>query len=594
MRLPSTFVLLTAAALIGCGDARAASPAASPAPAIFAPGVIAGPADDGAAAFTPDGATVIFMRGTDSFTLMESHRLDGRWSTPRAASFSGHWRDLDPAMSPDGSFLLFVSNRPAAPGGPPTDAMSAGKLRAGQGMNLWRVDRRGERWGDPVRLPDTVNRCSMTFAPSIAADGSVYFIGCGTPDGKLQLLRSMYRESRYLPPHAVALGDDDAGMQIRDPAIAPDRSFMIVSTKPTGSQQPYSLAITFHTSGGWSTPRDLGDTVNGGKHSMGAQLGPDHRTLYFYSDRRLPPSAPDHAAAWNNGADHIWQVSLAAWLDAPPRVAPAAATLFPAESPWGPGDDASPAFTPDGHTVVSARGQGPSRRIYISRLQAGVWSRPERAPFSDQWMDLEPAMAPDGSYLVFISNRPATLGGKALDGYFGGRPQPGRGGNLWRVNRTGDGWGTPMRLADTVNTGPATYAPTVAKDSSLYFMKPDPQSGRLRIYFSRFAAGLYQSPVPLAVPADSGVTADVDPAVAPDQSFIVFSSNRAPSAADASDMFIAFATPSGWSRPVRLGPSGYEARLGPDPSTLYFTAADHRIHRLSIAPWLARHAATRP
>jgi hypothetical protein len=49
---------------------------------------------------------------------------------------------------------------------------------------------------------------------------------------------------------------------------------------------------------------------------MGAQLGPDHRTLYFYSDRRLPPSDPRAAAAWNNGDDHIWQVSLAPWLDA--------------------------------------------------------------------------------------------------------------------------------------------------------------------------------------------------------------------------------------------------------------------------------------
>jgi hypothetical protein len=49
---------------------------------------------------------------------------------------------------------------------------------------------------------------------------------------------------------------------------------------------------------------------------MGAQLGADHRTLYFYSDRRLPPSNPDAAATWNNGADHIWQVSLASWLDA--------------------------------------------------------------------------------------------------------------------------------------------------------------------------------------------------------------------------------------------------------------------------------------
>jgi hypothetical protein len=37
--------------------------------------------------------------------------------------------------------------------------------------------------------------------------------------------------------------------------------------------------------------------------------------------------------------------------------------------------------------------------------------------------------------LVFASNRPATDAGAALDGNYGGAVQPGRGGNLWRVDR---------------------------------------------------------------------------------------------------------------------------------------------------------------
>jgi hypothetical protein len=315
MRLPSVFMILAAAGALGgtTGVVRATPPDSPPTAAIFAPGAIAGTDDDGAAAFTPDGATVYFMRGTDSFTLMESHRSGGHWSTPLAAPFSGQWRDLDPAMAPDGSFLLFVSNRPATPGGPPIDAVHAGKRRAGQGMNLWRVNRQGNGWSAPVRLPDVVNSCSMTFAPSIAADGSIYFIGCAGPNGDFKLLQSPYRDGHYATPYVVALGDADA--TIRDPAIAPDSSFIVASIKHA-AQEPYRLAIAFRTPTGWSAPRDLGDTVNGGKHSMGAQLGADHRTLYFYSDRRLPPSNPDAAATWNNGADHIWPVSLASWLDA--------------------------------------------------------------------------------------------------------------------------------------------------------------------------------------------------------------------------------------------------------------------------------------
>jgi hypothetical protein len=105
----------------------------------------------------------------------------------------------------------------------------------------------------------------------------------------------------------------DAGATIRDPAIAPDGSFIVVSIKHA-LQAPYRLAIAFRTPEGWSAPQDLGDAVNGGKESMGAQLGPDHRTLYFYSDRRAAGAQAD--AVWNNGHDHIWQLSLAPWLDA--------------------------------------------------------------------------------------------------------------------------------------------------------------------------------------------------------------------------------------------------------------------------------------
>ncbi|WP_431635123.1 hypothetical protein ACQVBX_15170 [Dyella sp. KULCS107] len=147
MHHAALYALLLSAALSGRVLATADAPAVTGrAPTVFAPGAIAGDADDGAAAFTSDGDTVVFMRGTDSFSLMESHRVHGRWSTPVPAAFSGRWRDLDPAMAPDGSYLLFVSNRPERPGQGPIDAVLGKQRHTGAGMNLWRVDRHGDRW----------------------------------------------------------------------------------------------------------------------------------------------------------------------------------------------------------------------------------------------------------------------------------------------------------------------------------------------------------------------------------------------------------------------------------------------------------------
>ncbi|MDR3443944.1 MULTISPECIES: PD40 domain-containing protein [unclassified Dyella] len=293
--------------LLAISPLMAPLPADPPVPALFLAGDLG---DSASPAFTPDGGTVYFMRGTDKgAAVMVSHRINGQWSAPMPAPFSGHWRDGDPSMAPDGSYLLFTSNRPAAPDGQPIDAVHNGKVLTGQGLNLWRVDRKGDGWSEPVRLPATVNTCNSSFAPSIAADDSIYYIGCA-PDGVIRPLRATHENGQYQASYAVAVGDKDA--QVRDVAIAPDRSFMVFSIRHD-PKQPYRLAIAFHTAHNWSEPQDLGDTVNGGTHSMGSQLGCDHRTLYFSSDRALPASEPAHGVTSD---DHIWRVSLTPWLAA--------------------------------------------------------------------------------------------------------------------------------------------------------------------------------------------------------------------------------------------------------------------------------------
>jgi hypothetical protein len=257
----------------------------------------------------------------------------------------------------------------------------------------------------------------------------------------------------------------------------------------------------------------------------------------------------------------------------------------PAAGPWTMAHDVSPAFNPDGTTVVFTRGSGAGRRLYVAHREAGAWSTPVPAPFSQQWMDLEPAMAPDGSYLVFASNRPAHGGGAALDGQWGGKAWPGRGGNLWRVDRIGAGWGTPVRLPDVVNAGSSTFSPAVARDGSVFFMHADPSDGTFHLYRSRLRHGHYEAAQPLALGAGSAHS-DYDPAMAPGASFLVFTSDRAPAMADGDHLFIAFATANGWSAPKDLGVAGNEARLGPDHRTLYFNASDQRVHSMSLASWL--------
>lgn len=284
-----------------------------------------------------------------------------------------------------------------------------------------------------------------------------------------------------------------------------------------------------------------------------------------------------------------------------------------------PAHDSAPAFAPDGRTVYVSRSNASGSTILVSRLRGGKWTNPQIAPFSGRWDDLEPAMSPDGSFIVFISSRPPDgKDGKSLDGFFNGKTQIGHSGNLWRVNKVGAEWSEPVHLPGNVNRSTAIYAPSVVGDGSIYFMEASGEKRKFRLFRSQFAGGVYQSPEPISF--STGDATDVDPAVAPDESFAVFGSSRSP--AQGIDLFIVFRKNGVWSEPLHMGTeinsagSDAEPRLSPDAQTVYFSSdrvmpvifprtlesanrglerikewdnGDYNIWQFSLAVWLKSH-----
>jgi hypothetical protein len=279
------------------------------APEIFAPGIVSGPAKEDSAVFTPDGTTVYFDRAQwPNAMILVSHRRKGTWSTPTIADFSGEWLDHDPAMAPDGSYLVYASSRPATAGG----------AAVCEGGNLWRVDRKGERWSAPTRLPDVINSSPKTYAPSIAANGSLYFQQPDPKTGEFHILHSGFRDGTYQPAEHVALGDH---VHELDPAIAPDESFIVFDASDPAKPDHDRLFIAFREGDSWGAATDLGDAVNARNNPWGAHLAPDRQTVYFSSERTTPIVFPRSRAqaesdlarlqAWDNGNENIWSVSLA-------------------------------------------------------------------------------------------------------------------------------------------------------------------------------------------------------------------------------------------------------------------------------------------
>lgn len=325
MKLYFLFSLIIVAVCFGLSDGQ--TPQKEIRPVIFAPGIISGPANDGAPTFTPDGKTLYFARSGSSWCLiLESHLINGVWAQPAIASFSGLWSDSQPALSPDGKRLVFVSFRPEK-------TVGNSKLTPGQPNNtprvaaMWEITRTAEGWSEPVRLPETVNISPRVFKPSIAADGSLYFMAKTKDNKTFRLFRAQYNHEKY--EQSVPLSFSDGNTTDVDPEIAPDESFLIFSS--AGRALPEDthehLYIVFKEGVSWGTVRPLrytGDYEKNPSDDGEANLSPDLRTLYFNSSRAMPIRANltraeaavdfERLNLWDNSNSNVWTISLVPWL----------------------------------------------------------------------------------------------------------------------------------------------------------------------------------------------------------------------------------------------------------------------------------------
>lgn len=277
--------------------------------------------------------------------------------------------------------------------------------------------------------------------------------------------------------------------------------------------------------------------------------------------------------------------------------------------PFAPGEikviaprNSAPAFAPAGDMVFLGQSQlNGDCAIMRSSRNGDTWSDLQTASFSGKYRDLEPAFSPDGKYLIFASNRPAIPSDSVLTGHYNGQVMPARGGNLWKVAFSDKGATAAERLPDMINGNSNVFSPSIVSDGSLYFMRAD-SGGKFHIYRSQNKRGKYMLPVKLPFTLDD--SGDYDPVVAPDESFIIFSSSRPP-APKVTDLFIVFRNGDGWSRPADLryllskDVFGIEARLSPDLQTLYFSNSqnisgekvpnEQYIWRIDISALLKAH-----
>ena len=208
--------------------------------------------------------------------------------------------------------------------------------------------------------------------------------------------------------------------------------------------------------------------------------------------------------------------------------------LFAPDIISGPFDERMISFIKEGTECYFQIRGVPRSTVFYTHLTALGWTRPETAFFSGYYFE-EFTFSGDGNTLVFTSNKPLNPADSVGGEFY-----------IWKSERTDGKWSEPCFLGEQFKG--AGY-PTISDNGNIYFFdNREEGSGREDIYISEYKNGKYQSPYCLGQEINSRNN-EVDPFIAPDESYLIFSSDRN----GKGGLFISYKNGENWTKPCYMG-----------------------------------------
>ncbi len=246
-------------------------------PRVFSPEIVSTQRNERDFAISPDGNVMFYsiVMPANNLSVIVYLAFDGFfWSEPETAAFSGAYKDLEPAYSPDGKKLFFVSKRPLAGNTEEKD------------YDIWYVETE-KGWTHPVNIGMPVNTEENEYYPSVSLNGNLYFTAkYGDSFGKEDIYFSRFENGKYAQPQN--LGEViNTSLYEFNAFIAPDETYLIFSS--WGRDDDIGggdLYISFKDGmNGWTKPKNLGSTINSDKLDYCPYVSPDGKYLFFTSER---------------------------------------------------------------------------------------------------------------------------------------------------------------------------------------------------------------------------------------------------------------------------------------------------------------------
>ncbi|MEN8230098.1 MAG: hypothetical protein ABFS38_18195 [Bacteroidota bacterium] len=248
-------------------------------PVLFAPGVVSTGMFTRDVAIAPYGKEIYFCVAIGNYaysTILYTKEVNGKWLAPEIVSFSGGpgVMDFEPALSPDGNKLFFLSTRPD------------GDEPVGD-QDIWYVDRTTDGWGIPKNLGKPVNTDGGEFFPSLTNEGTLYFTRNEKGSGLNQIFRSRWVKGSFQEPELLP-EQVNCGTNRFNAFVAPDESYMIVPA--VGMEDAFDgvdYYIVFRDmNDNWSEPINMGKHVNlDNARGWSPYVSPDGKYFFFMATR---------------------------------------------------------------------------------------------------------------------------------------------------------------------------------------------------------------------------------------------------------------------------------------------------------------------
>ncbi|MDN5201306.1 hypothetical protein QQ008_08035 [Fulvivirgaceae bacterium BMA10] len=180
-------------------------------------------------------------------------------------------------------------------------------------------------------------------------------------------------------------------------------------------------------------------------------------------------------------------------------------------------------------------------RVLQMPLKSNLKDMPTIASFSGEYTDHAVSFSPDGNVMYFSSTRPQ----RNLQDW-----------DLWYSNKTDSSWNAPQKMSGSVNTNLWESHASVTRHGSIYFQANYDGGGyNFDIYVTHEENNTYKASEKLSSAVNSELI-EATPFIAPDESYIIFTSyNRADGYGDA-DLYISFKNENKqWTTAMNMGPT---------------------------------------